>query len=142
MKGKDRHGRVRGPADRQTESDHSHTLPVEVPVVHEILDLLKEEQRRNKDLTKAVLDMVERYEVKGEVVKPEGPKGPRLIEPLREKKSGKAREPKLNNVYFDVSDDGDIECNFDELSDDESISKTGINTDKLKKLRKLIKKGE
>ncbi len=142
MKESDKHGRAKGPADRQAESDNSYTLPVEVPVVHEILDLLKKEQQRNKDLTEAVLNLVNRYEAKVEVVKPEGPEGPRLTEPLREKKSGKAQEPELGNVYFDVSEDGDIECNFDELSDAESVSKTGINTDKLKKLRKLIKKGE
>lgn len=139
MKRSDKHGRGRGPADRQAEAEHSYTLPVDGQTVHEILDVLKEEQQRNKELTKAVLDMAKKLKTRVEVV---APKGPQLVEPLREDKPAEGYKPELDNVYFDASDDKDVECNFDELSDAESVSETGINADELKRLRDLVKKGE
>lgn len=139
MKNKDKHGRVRGPADRQSESEHSYTSPVEGEMVKDILNMLKEEQQRNKELTKVVLDMAKRSKTRVEFVKPAEP---RLVEPLGEDKPSEVYKPELDNVYFDATDDNELECNFDELSEDESVSETGITDDKIKRLRDLVRKGE
>ncbi len=138
MKGQgDRHGRKRGPADRQAESSNSYTLSVESGMVQEILSMLREEQRRNEELTKAILDMVKNRETKADSTKTVKP---RLIKSFKEDKLDKVHKPELGSVYFDVSKD-DVECNFEKLSESETISETVISDDKMKKLRNLVKKG-
>lgn len=138
MKKNDIHGRQRGPADRQAEAEHLYTLPVEGEMVQDILDMLKEAQRRNEELTNMILDTSKRTKPKDKPVKSARP---RLEDPVRKDKPDEVCAPELDNVFFDVSKDNEVECNFDELSDDESVSKAGIADDSIKKLRDLVKKG-
>ncbi len=132
MKNKDKHGRVKGPNDSQSISDNHYTLPPDGEIVQDILNILKEEQQRNKELTEVVLDMARNSGTKTGKNK--------SIEPLKNNKPENDYKPELDNVYFDSGENKEVECNFEELSEEESVSKTSITDDKIKRLRDLVRK--
>ena len=127
----------RGPKDGQTKGRQAGVKSSKTGLVQDLLVMLKEEQHRNKDLTKAVLDIVKDSKTEGKVIVA---REPVLSEHVEENKPKEVYSPELNNIYFDTLEDKDVECNFDELSESETISETGISDDKMEKLRNLVKK--
>lgn len=143
MRGKDRHARFSGPGDNQQKAAQLQISNINADLVHAILEMLKKEQENNKELMRLVLDMAKKNLSKSERTTIIKTIAPEIEKPKLEHIDG-FEKPELDNIYFDSSK-GDLEANFDDLSDEESVSEFGISDDKieqLRNLRNLVRKGE
>ena len=110
----------------------SNQPPVSDSVVNRLLEMLKEEQRKNGELVELILEMARKELSKSERVE--------IIKTVGEQNfiRGVGKKPELHETFFDKSD-VKVEASTEDLSEKRTVSEKGIDKNKLSKLRALIK---